>query len=135
MLSDAAGPVTASADHGSALAEGQRLANFTGRMPGSADVLLGLMRAGGAAARRRAGRGRTAARMGPPRGAGGREAQFSPPPIERASHDIAARLGANQTSSLHLLLALLRAGGSAAELLRMGGQDPGKIRALVLRAL
>jgi ATP-dependent Clp protease ATP-binding subunit ClpC len=135
MLTEPGGPVTASADHGSALAEGQRLANFTGRMPGSADVLLGLVRAGGAAARLLAERGITAPRLEALLGHVPREPQFSVAHIEKASHDIAGALGAPQTSSLHLLLALLRAGGSSVELLRMAGQDPGKVRALVLRAL
>jgi hypothetical protein len=129
------GSVPASADHGSALAEGQRLASFTGRTPGSADVLLGLLRAGGAAARLLAERGITAAKLEPVLGQVRPEPQFSVAQIERASHDIASRLGAPQTSSLHLLLALLRAGGSAVELLRLGGHDAGKVRALVLRAL
>src|SRR5207237_927457 len=44
-------------------------------------------------------------------------------------------LGARQTSSLHLLMALLRAGGGAADLLRLAGQEPARLRALVLRAL
>jgi ATP-dependent Clp protease ATP-binding subunit ClpC len=135
MLIAGASPVLASADHGSALAEGQRLAGFTGRQPGSADVLLGLIRAGGAAARLLAERGVTAARLEPALAQIHPEPRFSVAHIERASHEIAAHLGAPQTSSLHLLLALLRAGGSAVDLLRMAGCDPAKVRALVLRAL
>jgi ATP-dependent Clp protease ATP-binding subunit ClpC len=129
------GAAPASADHGSALAEGERLAGYTGRSPGSADVLLGLLRAGGAAARLLAERGITAARLEPALGQVRPEPQFSVAQVERASHDIASRLGAPQTSSLHLLLALLRANGSALDLLRLSGHDPTKVRALVMRAL
>jgi ATP-dependent Clp protease ATP-binding subunit ClpC len=137
MLSagEPSGPLPASADHGAALAEGQRLAGFTGRAPGSADVLFGLLRAGGAAARLLAERGVTAARLEPALAQVRPEPRFSLAHIERASHEIAAHLGAPQTSSLHLLLALLRAGGSAVDLLRVAGCDPAKVRALVMRAL
>ena len=127
--------VSASADHGSALAESQRLAGYTGRTPGSADVLLGLLRAGGAAARLLAERGITAASLEPGLSQVRPEPQFTLTQIERASHEVASHLGAVQTSSLHLLLALLRAGGSAAEMLRLSGHDPTKVRAVVLRAL
>jgi ATP-dependent Clp protease ATP-binding subunit ClpC len=137
MLSagEPSGPLPASADHGSALAEGQRLAGFTGRAPGSADVLFGLLRAGGGAARLLAERGVTTARLEPALAQVRPEPRFSLAHIERASHEIAAHLGAPQTSSLHLLLALLRAGGSAVDLLRVAGCDPAKVRALVMRAL
>jgi ATP-dependent Clp protease ATP-binding subunit ClpC len=129
------GFVPASADHGSALAEGQRLAGSTGRTLGSADVLLGLLRAGGAAARLLDERGITATRLEPALAQVRAEPQFSVPQLERTSHEIARHLGAPQTSSLHLLMALLRAGGSAVDLLRLAGHDPAKVRALVLRAL
>jgi ATP-dependent Clp protease ATP-binding subunit ClpC len=129
------GSVPASADHGSALAEGARLAGHTGRAPGSADVLLGLLRAGGAASRLLAERGITAAKLEPLLAQVRPELQFSVAQLERVSHEIATHLGAPQTSSLHLLMALLRAGGSAIDLLRLGGHDPGKVRALALRAL
>src|SRR5262245_49058953 len=124
-----------SADHGSALAEGQRLAGGAGRPPGSADVLVGLVRAGGAAARLLAERGLVAAKLEALLPKLRIETGFEVHALERSSRDIAARLGAPQTSSLHLLLALLRAGGSAGELLRIAGQDPAKIRAVVMRAL
>ena len=125
----------ASADHGAALVEGNRLAARTGRPAGSADVLLGLMRAGGAAARLLAERGLTAARLEALLHQTHADQGFSMEHLARASHEVAAGLGARQTSSLHLLLALLRAGGSAVELLRLGGQEPTRLRAVVLRAL
>src|SRR3954470_17954639 len=125
----------ASADHGSALAEGQRLAGFTGRPLGSADVLVGLLKAGGAAARLLDERGITVTRLEPALAQVRVEPQFSVAQLERTSHEIARHLGAPQTSSLHLLMALLRAGGSAVDLLRLAGHDPAKVRALVLRAL
>jgi ATP-dependent Clp protease ATP-binding subunit ClpC len=135
---DAGAPTSsapASADHGAALAEAQRLAAFTGRVPGSADVLLGLLRAGGAAARLLAERGVTAARLE------GFLHQVRPEPhfnlghLARASQEITQSLGARQTSSLHLLLALLRAGGGAVDLIRLGGHEPTRLRSVVLRAL
>src|SRR5687767_15153316 len=104
-------PAAASADHGAALAEGGRLAAFTGRPPGSADALLGLLRAGGAAARLLAERGVTAGRLEGLLHQARPEAGFSVDQLARTSHEIAASLGARQTSSLHLLMALLRAGG------------------------
>jgi ATP-dependent Clp protease ATP-binding subunit ClpC len=125
----------ASADHGAALVEGNRLASFTGRPAGTADVLLGLLRAGGAAARLLAERGVTAPRLEALLHQVHPEQVFSVEHLARASHEIASGLGARQTSSLHLLLALLRAGGGAVELLRLGGQEPTRLRAVVLRAL
>jgi ATP-dependent Clp protease ATP-binding subunit ClpC len=125
----------ASADHGSALAEGQRLAGFTGRPLGSADVLVGLLKAGGAAARLLDERGITITRLEPVLVQVRVEPGFSVAQLERTSQEIARHLGAPQTSSLHLLMALLRAGGSAVDLLRLAGHDPAKVRALVLRAL
>ena len=129
------GQAPASADHGSALAEGQRLAGYSGRPLGGADVLLGLLRAGGAAARLLDERGITAARLEPALAQVRAEPQFSVAQLERTSHEIARHLGAAQTSSLHLLMALLRAGGSAVDLLRLSGHDAAKVRSLVLRAL
>jgi ATP-dependent Clp protease ATP-binding subunit ClpC len=126
---------SASADHGAALLEGNRLAAFTGRPAGSADVLLGLLRAGGAAARLLAERGVTAARLEALLHQVRPELGFSVEHLARSSHEIASGLGARQTSSLHLLLALLRAGGGAVELLRFGGQEPTRLRAVVLRSL
>jgi ATP-dependent Clp protease ATP-binding subunit ClpC len=125
----------ASADHGAAIAEGQRVASFTGRAPGSADVLLGLVRAGGAAARLLGERGVAIGRLEGFLHQVRPEPSFSVENLARMSHEIAQSLGARQTSSLHLLLALLRAGGGAVDLLRLGGQEPTRLRAVVLRAL
>jgi ATP-dependent Clp protease ATP-binding subunit ClpC len=51
------------------------------------------------------------------------------------SQEIARSLGARQTSSLHLLLSLLRVGSGAVALLRLAGQDPSQLRSVVVRAL
>ena len=128
-------PAAASADHGAALAEGGRLAAYTGRPPGSADVLLGLLRAGGAAARLLAERGVTAGRLEALLHQVHPEQGCSVDHLARTSHEIAASLGARQTSSLHLLMSLLRTGGGAVDLLRLAGQEPTRLRAVVLRAL
>ncbi len=124
-----------SADHGAALAEGQRRASAQGRPLGTADVLMGLLTAGGAAARLLAERAVSAAAVDPLLSQLRPEPGVRPEALARMSHDIARSLGARQTSSLHLLLALLRAGGGAVELLRRAGQDPSRLRAVVLRAL
>jgi ATP-dependent Clp protease ATP-binding subunit ClpC len=131
----AALPAAASADHGAALAEGSRLAAFTGRPPGSADVLLGLLRAGGAAARLLGERGITAARLEVFLHQVRPEPGFAIEQLARMSHEVAQGLGARQTSSLHLLMSLLRAGGGAVDLLRLAGQEPTRLRAIALRAL
>jgi ATP-dependent Clp protease ATP-binding subunit ClpC len=124
-----------SADHGAALNEGQRLAAVTGRPLGSADVLLGLLTAGGAAARLMAERGLTAALLEAPAARLRPEPGFRLEALTRTSHEVSRSLGARQTSSLHLLLCLLRAGTGAAELVRRAGQDPSRLRAVVVRAL
>ena len=131
----ASAPNPASADHGAALAEGQRLAAFTGRAAGSADVLLGLVRAGGAAGRLLGERGVTSARLESLLHQVRAEPTFNVDRLARMSHEIAQSLGARPTSSLHLLMALLRVGGGAADLLRLAGQDAARLRAVVLRAL
>jgi ATP-dependent Clp protease ATP-binding subunit ClpC len=131
----AALPAAASADHGAALAEGSRLAAFTGRPPGSADVLLGLLRAGGAAARLLGERGITAPRLEVFLHQVRPEPGFAIEQLARMSHEVAHGLGARQTSSLHLLMSLLRAGGGAVDLLRLAGHEPSRLRALALRAL
>ncbi len=125
----------ASADHACALDEGQRLAAFTGRPAGGADILIGMLRAGGASARLLLERGIIAPKLEAVLPRVKLEADFSVAAVDRASHEIAASLHARQTSSLHLLLAILRAGGSAAETLRLAGHDPAKVRAIVMRAL
>jgi ATP-dependent Clp protease ATP-binding subunit ClpC len=130
-----ASAIPPSADHGAALDVGQRLAAASGRALGSAEVLLGLLTAGGAAARLLAERGIDAYRLE------GLMARLRPEPairleaLVRMSQEIARSLGARQTSSLHLLLSLLRAGSGAVALLRLAGQDPSQLRAVVVRAL
>jgi ATP-dependent Clp protease ATP-binding subunit ClpC len=60
---------------------------------------------------------------------------LDPAAIAQASHEIAAGLSAAQTSSLHLLLALLRGGGAATETLKLADADPAKLRGMVMRLL
>ncbi len=112
-----------------------RLAAASGRAPGSADVLLGLLTAGGAAARLLIERGLEAHRLEALMPRLRPEAALRPDVLDRMSQDIARSLGAQQTSSLHLLLALLRTGSGAVHLLRLADQDPSRLRAVVLRAL
>ena len=125
----------ASADFQAAIAEAQRLAKATGRGLTSVHVLLGMLHTGGAAARLLAERGVTATtieRLGtkvrPDYG-------LDPAAITQASHEIACGLSAAQTSSLHLLLALLRDGGAATETLKLAEADPAKLRGMVMRML
>lgn len=130
---DAAAP--ASADYRNALAEAQRIADTAGRGPSTIDILLGMLRAGGAAARLLAERGIQGptieilgARVRPERGT-------DIASVAAASRDIALGLAATQTTSLHLLLALLRSGGSATETLRLAGLEPARLRGIVMRAI
>jgi ATP-dependent Clp protease ATP-binding subunit ClpC len=125
----------ASADFQAAIAEAQRLAKATGRGLTSVHILLGMLHTGGGAARLLAERGVTATtveRLGtkvrPDFG-------LDPAAIAQASHEIAAGLSAVQTSSLHLLLALLRGGGAATETLKLADADPAKLRGMVMRML
>jgi ATP-dependent Clp protease ATP-binding subunit ClpC len=127
-----------SADHRAALADGQRRAALAARPLTSADVLCGLLRGEGAATRLLGERGITYPVLEPLAqrlDLDDVEPGFSPEQLVRASHEIAHSLGARQTSSLHLLLALLRTGPAAVELLRAAGQEPTRLRAVVLRAL
>ncbi|MCG5055648.1 MAG: AAA family ATPase [Myxococcales bacterium] len=123
------------ADHTAALLESQRLAAYTGRAPSSADVLLALVRVGGAAARLLQQRGLNSGRLEAFLG------EVRPEPLDallqlaHASVAIARDLGAKQVSSLHLLLAILRSGGAGLDLLRLAGHDPARVRSVVMRAL
>ena len=124
-----------SADYTSALAEARSLAAADGRTAASLDVLLGLLRAGGAAARLLGERGIGATKIEAVAPKLHCEANLDLAALECEARGIAQRVGAHQTSSLHLLLAVLRLGGSGTEALRRTSHDPGKVRALVLRAL
>jgi ATP-dependent Clp protease ATP-binding subunit ClpC len=117
------------------LAEARALATADGRTAASLDVLLGLLRAGGAAARLLGERGIGAARIEAVAPKVHCETNLELAGLEGEAQGIAQRVGARQTSSLHLLLAVLRLGGSGTDALRRIGHDPGKVRALVLRAL
>ena len=131
----AAGDACVSADYTGALAEARGLAKTEGRAAASLDVLLGLLRIGGAAARLLGERGIAAAKIEAVAPKVHCESNLDLAGLEREAQGIAHRVGAQQTSSLHLLLALLRASGSGTEALRRIGHDPGKVRALILRAL
>jgi ATP-dependent Clp protease ATP-binding subunit ClpC len=111
------------------------LAAADGRTAASLDVLLGLLRAGGAAARLLGERGIGTAKIETVAPKLHCEANLDLAALEGEAQGIAQRVGAQQTSSLHLLLAVLRLAGSGTEALRRTGHDPGKVRALVLRAL
>ena len=124
-----------SADYTGALVEARALAAADGRTAASLDVLLGLLRAGGAAARLLGERGIGAAKIEAVAPKVHCEPNLDLAALEHEAQSIAQRVGAQQTSSLHLLLAVLRLAGSSTEALRRTGHDPGKVRALVLRAL
>jgi ATP-dependent Clp protease ATP-binding subunit ClpC len=124
-----------SADYTGALAEARALAKVDGRTAASLDVLLGLLRVGGAAARLLGERGIAAAKIETVAPKVHCETNLDLAGLEGEAAVIARRVGAHQTSSLHLLLAVLRVSGSGTEALRRIGHDPGKVRALILRAL
>jgi ATP-dependent Clp protease ATP-binding subunit ClpC len=125
----------ASADHQAAMTDARRLADISGCGLTSVHVLLGMLHVGGSAARLLAERGVTSttievlgAKVRPDYG-------LDPAAITLASREIASGLSAPQTTSLHLLLALMRGGGAAAETLRLAGVDPAKLRGVVMRVL
>jgi len=127
--------VHVSADHRAAMVEARRLAERAGRGVSTVDILLGMLRAGGSAARLFAERGITSTTIEVLIGKVRVDPGADPAAVERASQEIAAGLSAAQTSSLHLLLAVLRGEGSAIEALKLAGVDPAKLRGLVMRAL
>ena len=129
------GDACVSADYTGALAEARALAKADGRTAASLDVLLGLLRVGGAAARLLGERGIVTAKIEAVAPKVHCETNLDLAGLECEAHGIAQRVGAHQTSSLHLLLAVLRVSGSGTEALRRIGHDPGKVRALILRAL
>jgi ATP-dependent Clp protease ATP-binding subunit ClpC len=117
------------------MAEARRIAAVAGRGISTVDILTGMLRVGGAAARLLGERGIhgtaievLAAGVRPDHG-------LDADAVLDASRDIAVGLAAAQTTSLHLLLALLRGGGSASETLRLAGIEPAKLRGIVMRAL
>jgi len=125
----------ASADFQAAMADARRLAAESGRGATSVDVLLGMLHTGGAAARLLAERGVTAtaiellgSKVRPDYG-------VDLAAIALAGQEIALGLSAVQTTSLHLLLALLRGGGAAALALKSAGIDPAQLRGVVMRML
>lgn len=128
-------PVVASADHDAALCEARRLAASAGRAPASADVLVGILRAGGAAARLLAQRGVAAPALEAVLGEVRPDNGFDLGTVDRTSYDVAGKVGATHASSMHLLIALLRGGGSAEEILRRSGHDPVRIRSVAVRAV
>ncbi len=129
------GGACVSADYTGALAEARALAKADGRTAASLDVLLGLLRVGGAAARLLGERGIGAAKIEAVAPKVHCETNLDLAGLECEAQGIAERVGARQTSSLHLLLAVLRVSGSGTDALRRIGHDPGKVRALILRAL
>jgi ATP-dependent Clp protease ATP-binding subunit ClpC len=125
----------ASADFFGALTEARALAAAEGRAASSLDVLRGVLRVGGGASRLLGERGLGAAKIDAVAAQVHCESTLDLSALEAESVGIAQRVGAVQATSLHLLLAVLREGGSGTQALRLAGHDPGKIRALVLRAL
>jgi len=124
-----------SADHQAAVTEARRLAETAGRQVSTVDILLGMLRTGGAAARLLGERGLTPTALEVLSGRVHLDHGTHPEALAQASHEIAVGLSAPQTTSLHLLLAILRSGGSALEALRLAGIDPGRLRGIVMRAL
>lgn len=127
--------IEVSADHGAALAEAQRLAEARGRPAGSAELLLALLRVGGAAARVLSERSLRPAQLEGHLAALRPEAPGTLRQLDVSSRAIARGLGAARATSLHLLLAILRTGGAGMDLLRATGHEPLRVRSVVMRAL
>lgn len=125
----------ASADLLAALAEAQRLATGYARPPSTVDILVGILRTGGAAARVLAERGIPSAAIELHSSKVRANDSVDVAAVSDASRDIASGFAAHQHTSLHLLLAILRTEGSATEAIRMAGLDPTKVRGIVMRAL
>jgi ATP-dependent Clp protease ATP-binding subunit ClpC len=125
----------ASADHQAAMAEAERIAAAAGRGVSTVDILIGMLRVGGAAARLLAERGIQGTTIEVLGARVRLDHGLDKTAVAEASREIAVGLAAAQTTSLHLLLALLRSGGSAAETLRTAGIEPAKLRGIVMRAL
>ena len=118
-----------------ALGEAQRLAAVAGRPVSTVDILVGVFRTGGAAARVFAERGIPCAAIELQSGKVRANDSVDVAVIRDASRDIATGFAASQHTSLHLLLAILRTDGSATEAIRLAGVDPAKLRGIVMRAL
>ncbi len=112
-----------------------RLAESDGRDITSVDVLLGMLHVGGATARLLGERGITVTTIEALRQKIRPDLGLDTAALSQASREIALGLAARETSSLHLLLALLRGGGAAAETLKLAGVDPAKLRGVVMRVL
>jgi len=124
-----------SADHASALAEARRIADHASRPVSTVDILIGMLRSGGAAARLLAERDIQLATIELVGSRVRLDQGLDLVAVAESSREIALGLAATQTTSLHLLLALLRCGGSADETLRLAGIEPAKLRGVVMRAL
>jgi ATP-dependent Clp protease ATP-binding subunit ClpC len=127
--------VPLSADLDAALIEAGRLSDRDGRDISTIDVLLGMLRIGGSAARLLADRGVTLTRVEALAGEVQLDRGITASDLIEACREIANGLSATQIGSLHLLLALLRTGGTATQALRLAAVDPGTLRALIIRTL
>jgi ATP-dependent Clp protease ATP-binding subunit ClpC len=125
----------ASPDLTSAIEEAVRLAAASTRPVSTVDVLLGVLRSGGAAARVLAERGISSTAIELHATEVRADDAIDVSALSDISRDIAAGLAAKQTTSLHLLLAVLRREGSATEASRLAGLDPVKLRGIVMRSL
>jgi ATP-dependent Clp protease ATP-binding subunit ClpC len=127
--------IPASADLVAALAEAQSRADAVGRAVCTVDILVGVLRTGGAAARVLTERGIPCAAIELQSAKVRASDSVDLTAVSAASRDIATGFASAQHTSLHLLLAILRGDGSATEAIRLAGLDPSKLRGLVMRAL
>lgn len=125
----------ASADLVAALADAQSRAAAAGRPVSTVDILVGVLRTGGAAARVLAERGIPCAAIELHSAKVRPSDSLDVTAVSAVSRDIAIGFASAQHTSLHLLLAILRGDGSATEAIRLAGLDPSKLRGIVMRAL
>lgn len=128
-------PIPVSADLDAALVEAQHMASAVGRDLSTLDVLSAMLRMGGSAARLLAERGVSQTKLEAITGDVQLDRGPGPHDLIEACREIAGGLSATQIGSLHLLLAILRSDGAAAQALRLSSIDPGKLRGIVMRRL
>lgn len=127
--------MSASDDFVHAVEEAERHAAVQARPLATMDLLLGALHSGSAACHALAERGISSSIFETQGGKVQKLDRVNLAAVTEMGHAIAIGLGAPQTTSLHLLLAILRCEGSASEVVGLAGLSTAKLRGIVMRAL